>query len=561
MGENDFFNEIEIGLQYKQKFILLEELVKKSDAEGVAKFGEDMVNHIPMVDQFLRERIVGMVYYYYAKSAVKQENYNQAWPYIIKALSSLQEFGDTLMLAKIYLSLGEIVLELDDQASAIESYLSVIDIGEKKNYQIEVAKAYCYYGEILVQVCHYTQAKEMFLSSIEICVENLTQTTVLAEIYGRALTGAIFCLWWEKEKEKAKAYYEILIRFSKSEEGKNLSCIETRFFAVIYESCYGQQEESDKAIQEFCKFSNPWEPTKATKVAMGLAMKYLISSGKMIIAKKILLWMDNHCVNEKKEILNHWLAEIRIAVLVEEDDCAALYQAGETLVKLEMQEKKNKSNSFHKLTMMRSEMHHIEQREFEIKLINDNLLLETIHDAMTKLPNRRFFSEHAHELLHAIIDKGELCVLGIMDIDCFKLVNDTYGHVVGDESIILIADTIKEWCGSDLFCARYGGDEFVVVGTGITKEMMEERAEKLKRRIQLLDIKNSLSPVEPYITISQGYFISPMSAHMNLWKYLTQADNQMYKIKRTTKNGYLVSNQMDVLQGDQNDIITGEIVC
>ena len=550
MGENDFFDEIEIGLQYKQKLTLLDEMMKKLDFEGVAEVCEDIVNHIPASDQFLRERIVGIIYYYYAKSSAKKEDYDKAWPYIIKSLSCLQEFGNTLMLAKIYLLLGEIVLELDDQASAIESYLSVIDIGEKRNCPVEVAKAYYYYGEVLVQVCHYEQAKEAFISSIKICKEELKQSRTLAPIYGRALAGVTFCLWWLREEDTATKYYKKLILFSRSEEGKDLHCIETRTFVVIYESTHGQQKQLDQAIDEFCAHPQSWKPTKATKIALDLALKYLISSGKVDIAKRMLSWMDNNCISSKKEMFNFWSAEIRMAILLEEDDCAALYQAGEMLVKLELQEKKNKSNSFHKLTLMRSEMHHIEQREFEIRMMNEHLLSETMHDSMTKLPNRAFFSEQAYQLLNSIKDTEETCVVGLMDVDCFKLVNDTYGHVVGDESIILIAEALKEWCGSDLFCSRYGGDEFVIIGTGVTKKQMEARAEALKNKIQLLDIKNSLSPIEPYITISQGYFISPMKKHMNLWKYLTEADNQMYKVKKTTKNGYLVSDQMNIIQGD-----------
>jgi diguanylate cyclase (GGDEF)-like protein len=561
MEECVFFDEIEIELRYKQKLILLDEMVEKDDAEEAAQFGEDIVNHIPAGDQMIRERIVGLVYYFYAKSAVKSENYEKGWPFIIKALSCLQEFGNTLMLAKIYLLLGEIVSELDDQASAIESFLTVIDIGEEKKFPVEVAKAYFYYGEILVQACHYEQGEKAFISCIELCIKDGALVGVLVPIYGRALSGAAFCLWKQNKNEKATKYYKKLIWFSRSKEGKECSCVEIKIFNILYESMYGQQVQLNKAIDEFCALPQGWEPSKSNKIAVGLAMKYLISSDKIKIAKRILLWMEDHCVSKKMETSFPWLAEIKMAILLEEDDDQeAIYQAGEELIKLELQGKKKKNNSFHKLSMMRSEMHRVEQREFEIKMMNEHLLSETMHDSMTGLPNRTFFAEYAHQLLESIKDSDEMCVVGLMDVDCFKLMNDTYGHVVGDESIILIGKTLKECCGSNLFCSRYGGDEFVVIGTGFTKTQIEEWAKELKRKIQLLDIKNSLSPVEPYITLSQGYFIYPMKKPMNLWRYLTAADNQMYKIKRTTKNGYLVSDQIDVTQGDQNDTVTGEIV-
>ncbi len=100
-------------------------------------------------------------------------------------------------------------------------------------------------------------------------------------------------------------------------------------------------------------------------------------------------------------------------------------------------------------------------------LIERNLLNEwSVTDYLTKLPNRRYLFSH----LNALMAKDEPFAVVMIDIDGFKIINDTYGHAVGDAVLIDYAKKLYTKIGHDHFVARLGGDEFVIVFTNIIEK-------------------------------------------------------------------------------------------
>ena len=108
------------------------------------------------------------------------------------------------------------------------------------------------------------------------------------------------------------------------------------------------------------------------------------------------------------------------------------------------------SRDFARLVASRSETRHLSDENFRIA----NL------DSLTHLANRRlFFTELEKHHAKAMID-GRGFAIGIIDLDGFKPINDTYGHVTGDRVLVEAAQRIKQACGHDVIVARLGGDEF-----------------------------------------------------------------------------------------------------
>src|ERR1700674_1998586 len=84
------------------------------------------------------------------------------------------------------------------------------------------------------------------------------------------------------------------------------------------------------------------------------------------------------------------------------------------------------------------------------------------HDPLTGLPNRRFFAEKLDECLRGASDTQRLAVL-MLDLDGFKLINDTHGHAVGDNALIAFAERMSGVIRPDTILARVGGDEFAIL--------------------------------------------------------------------------------------------------
>ncbi len=156
-------------------------------------------------------------------------------------------------------------------------------------------------------------------------------------------------------------------------------------------------------------------------------------------------------------------------------------------------------------------------------------------DALTGLFNRHAFPDRLHaEVLRA---KRQNSMIGLMmaDIDKFKAVNDTYGHPIGDLVLEMVAKQIVSAIREEVdFAARLGGEEFVVVITGASDEVVKETGERIRKSIEQTGVDVGLaSPL--YVTISIGYALYPLHSD-DPKAVLDKADIALYSAKENGRN-------------------------
>ena len=157
----------------------------------------------------------------------------------------------------------------------------------------------------------------------------------------------------------------------------------------------------------------------------------------------------------------------------------------------------------------------------ERKQMEDKMEYLSYHDQLTGLYNRRFFIE---ELIRLDVE-GNLPLTIIMgDINGLKLVNDSFGHVIGDELIKKVVEIMSKGCRNNDIISRIGGDEFVIL---LPKTDIYE-AEKIVKRIKALSLKENLSSVE--ISISFGYE-TKKNEEEDIQDIFKKAEDNMYKKK------------------------------
>jgi len=169
----------------------------------------------------------------------------------------------------------------------------------------------------------------------------------------------------------------------------------------------------------------------------------------------------------------------------------------------------------------------------EVKYREELKLLAST-DSMTKLLNRRFFTEMADTIME-LARREELDVsLLMLDIDKFKNVNDTYGHQVGDEVIVILAQTLKNMTRmSDLLC-RWGGEEFIVLLPKTSREGALIIAQKIRQAVESLCI-----PVDAELlkfTVSIGVSQINFLNHESLESTIQRADKALYRAKESGRN-------------------------
>ena len=156
-----------------------------------------------------------------------------------------------------------------------------------------------------------------------------------------------------------------------------------------------------------------------------------------------------------------------------------------------------------------------------------------VYDTLTNVYNRAGFFRYAYPIIEeARQAKKNLFVL-FLDLDGLKSVNDKYGHDQGDEFIKAMGKVLSQVRSHGQLLMRYGGDEFVILGTGFTPEAAEAYMEQIRRGI---DNYNAASNRPYLLDASMGYTLMDPSEEFDLEEVIESADQEMYKAKKAKKN-------------------------
>ena len=175
----------------------------------------------------------------------------------------------------------------------------------------------------------------------------------------------------------------------------------------------------------------------------------------------------------------------------------------------------------------------LETQLVEIKKLQTDLREQAIRDPLTQLYNRRFLVDVLErEFATAERRKNSLSII-ILDIDYFKAVNDTYGHHIGDECLVAIADLLRDsFRDADIVC-RFGGEEFLVVLPDSAPEFAQQRAEDFRKLVE--ETHFSFGENEVALTISLG--IASYPAYGTVADEIIQkADQALYDAKNQGRN-------------------------
>jgi diguanylate cyclase (GGDEF)-like protein len=170
----------------------------------------------------------------------------------------------------------------------------------------------------------------------------------------------------------------------------------------------------------------------------------------------------------------------------------------------------------------------------ESKKLTEKLRESSLRDALTGLYNRRFLEEYLVSLIPQITRNKKKIAILMIDMDHFKMVNDTYGHDVGDSVLKRLSATLVDNIRESDVVFRYGGEEFIIILNDITDtDAVMRTAEKLRDRVSQMSIKAGKETLKK--TISIGVAIFPDDAEQ-IWKCIKFADTALYEAKGSGRN-------------------------
>ncbi len=175
--------------------------------------------------------------------------------------------------------------------------------------------------------------------------------------------------------------------------------------------------------------------------------------------------------------------------------------------------------------------------EMSAKVKTDTILLKelSVTCQLTKLYNRRYLIEHGELVFQKCLEEQNHCSCIAIDIDFFKKVNDTYGHLIGDEVLKHVANIITNSVRRIDIITRYGGEEFVILSPNTTLESAVMIAERVRKHVE--HHPYYADEVEINVTVSIGIAGYGHSKNIStFYELLDKADQALYIAKETGRN-------------------------
>ncbi|WP_141049796.1 GGDEF domain-containing protein [Aliarcobacter cryaerophilus] len=186
----------------------------------------------------------------------------------------------------------------------------------------------------------------------------------------------------------------------------------------------------------------------------------------------------------------------------------------------------------------------------ESKILMEALRQKNLTDSLTGLYNRKYLDEIVEKQLNLDIKNGIVYAIMFLDIDYFKMVNDTYGHDVGDDILRKLAITMKKSISSNETLIRYGGEEFLILMKNATQESAKELANKINADFSKIIFNYGGDSFSK--TVSIGYSFFPTDTDQ-FWKCIKYADISLYEAKSTGRNKVIKFSKDILKNGDKID--------
>ncbi len=199
-----------------------------------------------------------------------------------------------------------------------------------------------------------------------------------------------------------------------------------------------------------------------------------------------------------------------------------------------------------KLRQVRAELEQkVAERTKDLTVLNEEMCLISSQDGLTGIANRRCFDGFLErEWQRAKREQTSIAFI-MLDVDFFKLYNDTYGHVAGDECLRRIAGTLGGIVkrATDLV-ARYGGEEFAIILPDTDQAGAVRVGERILMQVRALAIRHEMSLINEFVTVSLGIAAVIPTVDLTSDRLVIAADQALYQVKQSGRNQLYLADEI-----------------
>lgn len=488
------------------------------------------------------QKLAGLGLYYLAEYYWQNGQYESTIQSLTESVGYLKNSQMYELLARTYNMMGAASDRKNNRMVALSSYYNSLQYAEKYHYYYIQGMAESNIAYTLVRMRLRQEAIQHYRTAID-CYNRSESNYYLNYNRINCMVECGCCYLYQGDKEQALKLWEDIEEILRREPDTYYSHITVEMYRIPCEAVRGHDEEAVKLAEDILKhLQDPdmFEDILDNLVILAGILAFL-PDGKYL--EQLIHIIDEKDVEEHYNIYLD-LYPFKSQSILSRGDMQEYIAY--TRKYFELYEKFRQENRQALINVMelQDRLKNVTMDWENMQASNQALENLAMHDELTGLANRTYLHEYFTGCFEHAYAEEEIMGVELMDIDFFKEYNDHYGHLMGDRCLKAIAGVLQKiQIPGQVFCARYGGDEFMIVYTGMTAEQIRRISEDILREVRALKIPHECSRCSKYVSISQGVFARIPVENNREWDFTSRADDLLYKAKNCGRDGICLSTE------------------
>lgn len=484
--------------------------------------------------------LLGFAYYHSGEAHYVRNEVEPMFRDLAKGIEYLEESGQWERLARSYNLMAISSVSKGNASVAVDYYLTGLECCRKHEIHKVKSSIYLNLGYLYLNNQIYDEAQNYFEKACEDYYNTPEESRGIATLT-MIYTNLAICHMRCGKLEKTAEYIEKLDKECRS----HFEDMDYVYVDCMKASYYHKMDDSAKRDQCIKDIQDRIGKKMSLMDIFDDLYDFcwlLVEIDRLDVLKEICLQLEPVVASTKIANLERKMLSLKMKYYQKSGQKEAYLQTAVSFYeKTEIAEQESKSmiaNMLH----VRSALEHANEKRINLEQINRELMRKAETDPLTGLMNRYRFTDYSEKIVEACYEKKIPLAFEILDIDYFKQYNDHYGHQAGDECIGKVAQLIKKMQNDQVFCARYGGDEFIIIYSGMSAQKVYDKAKRFKEAVMELGIAHQESKAAEMVTVSQGICFDVPQHGNKSWDFLHAADMLLYRVKKKRRNDILIGN-------------------
>lgn len=485
---------------------------------------------------------IAYAYHYMGDACFTLGKVDEALKYLMMSEKVQKHNGFDELRMKTYNTIGVIYSNMGDELLSLDYYHAAMELARKYDNTELQGMIYNNVGVVLINAGDYANTSEYFKKSYECFNQGNDGDNELSCSMLRLYLNICEGLRNKKCYAEEKTYLDGVMKIVNTDTLAPMDKVKlAHVFGMLYYETGEYEKAFDMCVKAVALCENNMNDIDSFDHYWDI-VELLINMDKIEHIHGMLEGLSD--MAEKADIDRRRIQVCRLRIQIYEKTGEKEKYAEQLRIYYQLRKRINTERNNIIISALDNRCRLEDERKKNKRLNEDNLKLirESEIDELTGICNRLAFRRRYDRMYKYALRNAYTYCMGILDIDFFKVYNDSYGHIRGDKCLKQVSAILRHASDGDFCVARYGGDEFVFMAYDVSEEEVRDFLHRLVENIRNAAIAFDAKPDgTDKVTISAGAVIQQHATEgTRLTDLLKQADKMLYEVKQAGKDDYKI---------------------